>query len=263
MSKKIIKYLIDRKKPKVVNGQKAASRIMSAQVFDMTDYDFKITLKKIKRAIIPVGSLEQHGAHLPVSTDSLIAEYIARILAAKIGAFVLPVISYGVSFEHKPMFNVSLHNSTLSSMLCDACVSLAENNIREIIILNGHHGNTGALQYIPQEVQSKVPTRHIKIHTMNYWQMMTQDFDHAGEVETSLVLAIAPELVRMDRAMPNTKNLSKSRAAYRSLTNVPGSFPKITGNGVWGDPTKANASKGGRLMKEIIANLTKTVVELS
>lgn len=237
--------------------------MMSTPVFGMTDYDFRITLKKVKRAIIPVGSLEQHGAHLPVSTDSLIAEYIAKLLSEKVGAFVLPVISYGVSFEHKPMFNVSLHNSTLSSMLCDACVSLAENNIREIIILNGHHGNTGALQYIPQEVQSKVPTRHIKIHTMNYWQMMKQDFDHAGEVETSLVLAIAPELVRMDRAMPNTKNLPKSRAAYRSLTNEPGSFPKITGNGVWGDPTKANASKGGRLMKEIIANLTKTVVELS
>jgi creatinine amidohydrolase len=264
MSKKIDRILDQpQKKPKVVNGQKVAYRIMSAQVFDMTDYDFRIALKKIKRAIIPVGSLEQHGAHLPVSTDSLIAEYIARILAARIGAFVLPVISYGVSFEHKPMFNVSLHNSTLSSMLCDVCVSLAENNVREIIILNGHHGNTGALQYIPQEVQSKVPARHVKIHTMNYWQMMTQDFDHAGEVETSLVLAIAPELVRMDRAMPNAKNLSKSRAAYRSLTNVPGSFPKITGNGVWGDPTKASASKGDRLMKEITANLTKTVIELS
>jgi creatinine amidohydrolase len=264
MSKKIDRILDQpQKKPKVVNGQKVAYRIMSAQVFDMTDYDFRIALKKIKRAIIPVGSLEQHGAHLPVSTDSLIAEYIARILGSKIGAFVLPVISYGVSFEHKPMFNVSLHNSTLSSLLCDACVSLAENNIREIIILNGHHGNTGALQYIPQEVQSEVPARHIKIHTINYWQMMTQDFDHAGEVETSLVLAIAPELVRMDRAMPNTKNLPKSRAAYRSLTNVPGSFPKITGNGVWGDPTKASASKGDRLMKEITANLTKTVIELS
>ena len=236
---------------------------MSVPIFGMTDYDFRITLKKIKRAIIPLGSLEQHGAHLPISTDSLIAEYFARLLSEKIGAFVLPVISYGVSFEHKPMFNVSLHNSTLSTMLCDTCISLAENKIREIIILNGHHGNTGAVQYIPQEIQSKIPTIDVNIHILHYWQMMKPDFDHAGEVETSLVLAIAPELVRMDRAMPNTKNLSKSRAAYRSLTNVPGSFPKITGNGVWGDPTKANASKGGRLMKEIIANLTKTVVELS
>jgi creatinine amidohydrolase len=236
---------------------------MSAQVFGMTDYDFKIILKKIKRAIIPVGSLEQHGAHLPVSTDSLIVEYLAKLLAEKIGAFVLPVISYGVSFEHKPMFNVSLHNSTLSTMLCDTCISLADNRIREIIILNGHHGNTGAIQYVPQEIHSKMPAiMDVNIHIMHYWQMMTPDFDHAGEVETSLVLAIAPELVHMDRARPNSKNLSKSKAAFSSLTSAPGSFPKITGNGVWGDPMKATASKGDKLIKEIIANLTKTIAEL-
>jgi creatinine amidohydrolase len=235
---------------------------MSVPVFGMTDHDFRLALKRIKRAIIPVGSLEQHGAHLPVSTDSLIAEYLARILAEKVGAFVLPVISYGVSFEHKPMFNISLRNSTLSRMLCDTCISLAENRIREIIILNGHHGNTGALQYIPQEIQSKVPT-HVNIHTIHYWHMMTPEFDHAGEVETSLVMAIAPELVHMDRATPNSKNLSKSKAAYSSLTNAPGSFPKITGNGVWGDPMKATASKGDKLIKEITANLAKTISELS
>jgi creatinine amidohydrolase len=236
---------------------------MSAQVYDMTDYDFRIKLKKIKRAIIPVGSLEQHGAHLPVSTDSLIAEYFATILAEKVGAFVLPVISYGVSFEHKPLFNISLHNSTLSSILCDACVSLSENRIRQIIILNGHHGNTGVIQYIPQEIEGKTPaTRQTEIHTINYWQMMTSEFDHAGEVETSLVLAIAPQLVHMDLAMPNSKSLPKSKAAYRSITNAPGSFPKITGTGVWGDPTNASASKGNELIKEITANLTKTVCEI-
>jgi creatinine amidohydrolase len=236
---------------------------VSASVFGMTDYDFRVTLKKIKRAIIPVGSLEQHGAHLPVSTDSLIAEYLARLLAEKVGAFVLPVISYGVSFEHKPMFNVSLRNSTLATVLCDTCISLAENRIREIIVLNGHHGNTGALQYIPQEIKSMIPTTHVNIHTLHYWQMMTSEFDHAGEVETSLVMAIAPELVHMDRAMPNSKNLSKSKAAYSSLTNVPGSFPKITGNGVWGDPMKATALQGDKLIKEITANLAKTIGELS
>ena len=173
------------------------------------------------------------------------------------------MISYGVSFEHKPMFNISLRNTTLSTMLCDTCISLAENRISEIIILNGHHGNTGAIQYIPQETKSKIPTIDVNIHTMHYWQMMKPDFDHAGEVETSLVLAIAPELVHMDRARPNSRSLTKSRAAYISLTNGPGSFPKITGNGVWGDPTRATASKGDKLIKEIIANLTKTISELS
>jgi creatinine amidohydrolase len=234
---------------------------MSVPVFGMSEYDFRIALKKIRRAIIPVGSLEQHGAHLPVSTDSLIVEYVARMVAEKVGAFVMPVISYGISFEHKPMFNVSLRNSTLSTMICDACISLAEIRIRQIIILNGHHGNTGALQYISQELHSKIP-RHVNIHTIHYWEMMRREFDHAGEVETSLILAIAPELVHMDRAMPNSKKLLKSNAVYSSITNAPGSFPKITGNGVWGDPRNATASKGDKLIKEITGNLTKTINEL-
>jgi creatinine amidohydrolase len=149
-------------------------------------------------------------------------------------------------------------------MLCDTCISLAENRIREIIILNSHHGNTGAIQYIPQEIQSKISsTTDVNIHILHYWQMMKRDFDHAGEVETSLVLAIAPGLVHMDRATPNSKSLSKSKAAYSSLTNVPGSFPKITGNGVWGDPMNATASKGDKLIKEIITNMTKTIAELT
>jgi creatinine amidohydrolase len=234
---------------------------MSVPVFGMSERDFRNALKKVKRAIIPIGSLEQHGMHLPVSTDSLIAEYVARMAAEQVKAFVLPVISYGVSFEHKPMFNVSLHNSTFSSMICDVCVSLAENKIKEIIILNGHHGNMGALQYIAQELHGKLPN-DVHVHTIHYWHMMKSEFDHAGEVETSLVLAIAPELVRMSLAVPNSKKLSKSKAAYSSITNAPGSFPKVTGNGVWGDPRKATTAKGEKLIQEIIAGLAKTIREL-
>jgi creatinine amidohydrolase len=232
---------------------------MSVPVFGMSEHDFKAAIKKTKRAIIPVGSLEQHGNHLPVSTDSLIAEYVARLAAEKVGAFVLPVISYGVSFEHKPMFNVSLRNSTLSTMIRDACISLAENRIKEIIILNGHHGNMGALKYVAQDLHARLP-RGARVHTIHYWHMMKSEFDHAGEVETSLVLAIAPELVRMDRAAPNSKKLSKSKA-YN--TDAPGSFPKITGNGVWGDPRKATAAKGEKWIQEIVSGLAKTIAELA
>ncbi len=236
---------------------------MSIPVFGMSEHNFRAALrKKIRRAIIPVGSLEQHGMHLPVSTDSLIAEYVARMAAEKVGAFVLPVVSYGVSFEHKPMFNVSLRNSTLSTMLCDMCVSLADNNVKEIIIVNGHHGNMGALQYIAQDLYGKLP-KDVSVHTIHYWHMMKREFDHAGEVETSLVLAIAPELVRMNLAAPNSKKLSKSKAAYNSITNAPCSFPKITGNGVWGDPRKATSAKGEKLIQEIVVGLAKTIREFS
>lgn len=235
---------------------------MSVPVFGMSEFDFRNTLRKTKRAIIPVGSLEQHGQHLPVSTDSVIAEHISKLVAHNVGAFVLPVMAYGVSFEHKPMFNVSIRNSTLSTTVCDACISLAENKIREIIILNGHHGNMGALQYIAQELQGRIP-RAVSVHTIHYWQSLHHEFDHAGEVETSLILAIAPELVRMDRAAPNSKRLSKSKVAYSSMTNTPGSFPKITGNGVWGNPRKASAEKGKKWIEEITANLSKTISQLS
>ena len=234
---------------------------MALPVFGMSEYDFRCALrKKAKRAIVPVGSLEQHGNHLPVSTDSLIAEFFARNVAEKVGALVLPVITYGVSFEHKPMFNVSLRNSTLSTMVRDACISLAENGLKQIIILNGHHGNMGALQYIAQALAGTV-SKTVSVHTLHYWHMMEDKFDHAGEVETSLVLAIAPELVKMDKALPNSKKLAKSKAAYSSITNAPGSFPKITGNGVWGDPRKATAKKGEKWIEEITMGLAATITE--
>ena len=117
---------------------------MSIPIYVITDREFRSSIKKTSLAIIPVGSLEQHGEHLPVSTDSLIVDYIARRTAEQLRSFVLPVIPYGVSYEHKPMFNVSLSNSTLSSVMCDICSSLSENGIKTIIILNGHHGNMGA-----------------------------------------------------------------------------------------------------------------------
>jgi creatinine amidohydrolase len=233
---------------------------MSAAVFDLNEYDFKLALKKIKKAIIPVGSLEQHGAHLPLSTDSIIAEYIARKIAEQVGAFLMPTLTYGISFEHKPMFNVSLRSSTLSAMICDASLSLAESGIKQIIILNGHHGNTGALQYIPQELDNRIYS-DVNIHAIHYWQMMRSEFDHAGEVETSLILAISPELVRMDRAKPSSKKLSKSKFAYTCITNAPGAFPKLTGNGVWGDPRKATATKGEKMIKEITINASNTIAE--
>jgi creatinine amidohydrolase len=120
----------------------------------------------------------------------------------------------------------------------------------------------GALQYIAQELHDRLP-RGVRVHTIHYWHMMKSEFDHAGEVETSLVLAIAPDLVRMDLAVPNSKKLSKSKAAYSSITNAPGAFPMITGNGVWGDPRKATAAKGEKWTQEIVAGLVKIITELA
>ncbi|MEO9319775.1 MAG: creatininase family protein [Nitrososphaera sp.] len=227
----------------------------------MSNLEFKAASAKTRRAIVPVGSLEQHGPHLPVSTDSIIAEHVSRLVASKTGGFVMPVIAYGISYEHSPMFNISLNSRTLSALAEDICKSLFENGIKEVIFVNGHHGNVGALQYLAQTTLNGAP-RGSSVHSLHYWHQLKQEFDHAGFVETSILLHIAPELVRMDKAMPGLRRLGKSEAAYGTITNMPGSFPRLTGNGVWGDPRKATAEHGARMVQEIVEGLSLAISQL-
>jgi creatinine amidohydrolase len=233
---------------------------MALSIYDLSDRDFRDRLERTQSAIIPVGSLEQHGQHLPVSTDCLIAEHISKEAGLRLDYFVFPIVPYGVSFEHSPMFNISVHDSTLSNTLCDICISIAHLGIKKIVIINGHHGNMGVLQYVSQNTFAKMPPDSA-VHTINYWSFMNEKFDHAGVVETSILLAIRPTLVKMDKAKPSSKIHAKSREAYSSLTCRPGSFPELTGNGVWGDPSLASAEKGKELLSEINENVIRTILE--
>jgi creatinine amidohydrolase len=230
-------------------------------LYGMSEADVRAACKKARRAIVPVGSMEQHGLHLPVSTDALIAEYIAKQVAPRVSAVVVPAIVYGVSYEHSPMFNASVQSSTLAAVACDICVSLAEYGFSEIILLNGHHGNIGALKGVERNIKVRIRAG-TSVHVLHYWRAMDSPLGHAGDAETSLVLAIAPELVDMKKARPGARKLEKSRAARSALTDTPGSFVKATGNGVWGDPRNASAEKGRLLIKEITAGLAKAISEL-
>lgn len=239
---------------------KPKSKINSISVYQMSNALFTENKGKIRNAIIPVGSLEQHGSHLPVSTDSIIVEYIAKRIAEKIPFFVLPVINYGVSFEHSPMFNLSITDSTLSAIISDICISLVDNGIRNILILNGHHGNMGAIQYIAQRLYGRISSE-TKVQFINYWHLLkNREFDHGGYVETSLMLAISPNMVNMKRAHPSKKKLVNSKVAYTSITNIPGSFPSITGNGIWGNPKLANEQEGKKMIDDIADGMKDIVI---
>ena len=225
-------------------------------VYRLTNLDIEKWKKKSEQVIVPIGSLEQHGDHLPVSTDSIIIEHLAKKVSEKLQSLYLPTITFGISFEHEPLFNISLSHQTFSNYISEICLSLINYGMKNIIILNGHHGNMGSLHYISQNVSDKIPS-DAKINFINYWSLM-ENFDHAGEIETSLVLAINTKLVKMKMARANTKEITGSRITYTSLTSNPGSFPKITGNGVWGDPTKASLIKG----RSLLENLTQKIIEI-
>jgi len=226
-------------------------------IYRLTNPDIEKWKKKSEQVIIvPIGSLEQHGDHLPVSTDSIIIEHLAKKVSEKFQSLYLPTVTFGISFEHEPLFNISISYQTYSNFLSEICVSLIKYGMKNIILLNGHHGNMGCLHSISQNVSDKI-TSNAKINFINYWSLM-ENFDHAGEIETSLVLAINKKLVKMKMARANTKEITGSRIAYTSLTSNPGSFHTITGNGVWGDPTKASIIKG----RSLLENLTQKIIEI-
>src|SRR5579863_4922987 len=104
---------------------------------DLSNSHLVKQIRKKPVAIIPVGSTEQHGPHLPVSTDSDIISFIAKKMSEKTGFLLLPTIEYSVSFEHHPFFNLSIRSNTLQKYLIEICESVWKNKIKTIIILNG------------------------------------------------------------------------------------------------------------------------------
>ena len=216
----------------------------------------KSIIKKKQVAVIPVGSIEQHGPHLPVSTDSDIVTEVARKISEKKGYLLLPTLNYGVSFEHAPFFNLSIKESTLRTILTDLCTSLLSNNIKTVFIINGHHGNLKPIQNLDVKLK-KISKNKLKIFPLSYWHFMNREFDHAGFVETSLMLAISKN-VKMKLAKKGliTDGMTKQEIAkIGKLASQ--SFPKATKNGIWGDPRKATKKDGQVILAEIVENLVK------
>ena len=249
-------------------------KVMDAS--ELYDPEFRKLIKsKEPTVIIPVGSLEQHGAHLPITTDSDIVTEIASRLGKKCGFIVLPTISYGISYEHDPLFNTSLSPEYFEKLLQNIILALMEHSLTSVIILNGHHGNERNLEKLhrifndpaiaaaaaataPSGADTRVISR-IRLQTCHYWKYMKHEFDHAGFVETSLMLAISDK-VKMKKAKKGliTNGLSeKERKRINKLSTQPGGFPQVAKNGVWGDPTSATKKDGEKFLAEIVRNLAK------
>jgi creatinine amidohydrolase len=221
------------------------------------DLNLRKSIKKKKQvAIIPIGSIEQHGPHLPISTDSDIVTEVAKRLSEMKGYLLLPTLTYGVSFEHAPLFNLSIRESTLRTILTDLCSSLLMNNIKTVFIINGHHGNLKSIKNIDVKLQ-KISKNKLKVFPLSYWHFMKREFDHAGFVETSIMLAISKNVkIKLAKKGLITDGLTKQEIKILGkLANQ--SFPKATKNGIWGDPTKATKKDGKTILAEIIKNLGK------
>lgn len=210
-------------------------------------------------AILPVGAIEQHGPHLSVATDARIAEEFATRLADALGAraMLCPLVPYGLS-EHHERFagTLTLTPTTYLAMLHDLLASLATQGFHKVIIVNGHGGNIDALKLVARRARSELG---VMVASM-MWARLAQDvceheatgpsYGHACELETSLAMVLAPDVVRSERIKspeprPEVEPLSVPPAA---LVDVAVRFDELTPDGVYGDPTQASDELGEHIL---------------
>ncbi len=201
-------------------------------------------------AVLPIGSFEQHGGHLPLATDTLIAAAIAQRVAADYNLLLLPPITISCSHEHADFTGtVSISSVTLHAVLTDVAASLERAGVSKLVVVNGHGGNyvlnnvvqesnVGGHRTVlfPRSEDWTDARRAAGIVTANHEDM------HGGEAETSILLAAAPETVR-----PSYRDADFTADERRNLLTL--GIRAYSESGVIGRPSLATAEKGWLLLE--------------
>lgn len=203
--------------------------------------------------VCPLGSLEQHGPHLPLDTDTVVAEAVAAGLAARLGAWCSPAVAYGSSGEHQDFAGtVSIGTPALTLFLVELVRSV-RCWAGPVVLVNGHGGNRDA---VLAAVHQLVAEGH---DVSVVWCAMPGMDAHAGRAETSLMLHLRPESVRLD--------LAESGVIDPLIDLMPrlreDGVAAVTPNGVLGDPRGASAQEGRRLLEDLVERAVAACARLT
>lgn len=215
--------------------------------------------------ILPLGSTEQHGPHMPLAVDSIMAGEWARRLAERLDALYTPVMPYGQVWSARGFpGTISLAPATLEAVLFDVASSLYRHGARRLVLLSGHMGNTQVMQSSARQLLEELPDFAVVWLVYPNAKQVVQGVTetpfwdgsnfHAAEVETSLMLAVAPELCRMDRA---PREYPPVPAGFHARPVPWDTFSKT---GVFGDATAGTAEKGAVLIEkwlEVMAGIVQ------
>ncbi len=248
---------------------------------EMTWPQVKQAAAENRVAIVPIATLEDHGPHLPIDTDLRLCSAVCDAAAerAKDRVVLVPAINHGYSPHHMDFPGaITIGAHTLIDYGVDVCRSLAHHGFRKILIVNGHGSNTPFIDIIAR--LTVVETR-VLAAAVNYWSapgvrevaesLRESDavggMNHACEFETSLYLALRPDLVDMTKA---ARELSHRPTANYWTDLIAGDGPlvmmehwsSLSETGVMGDPTKATADKGRRLLEAAALGIVTLVDEM-
>ncbi len=227
---------------------------------------------KYEIAILPWGATEPHNYHLPFCTDIIESDYIASEsarLAHDRGAkvIVLPSIPFGVNTGQLDLnMTINMNPSTQAMILRDVVDSLSRHNIPKLVILNSHGGND--FKQMIREIQPQFPD--MLLCTVNWWQIIDQSMyfgekdDHAGEMETSVMLAIAPDLVLpLNEAGSGRTKPFRMRAFRDRWAWTPRQWTKATTDTGAGNPKQATSEKGQKYLAATTSKIADFLRELS
>ncbi len=242
---------------------------------ELTWVDVEEFLKVHRTVIVPVGSCEQHGPHLPLDTDAYDAFWLSVKAAEKAEcALIAPPIYYGVSLHHMDFpGTITLNPQTLEQIAYEIGICLTKHGFKKILFENGHGGNTPALEAAAQRIKAETDA-FVAIDTVSLIpdlidQSIETPYDaHAGEFETSTTLANRENTVIKERIAKPRLILPKSKYTKIGLKEagpkVSWAFRtrEISNTGVIGDPTKASKEKGEKAWQLAIERLAELLKEL-
>ena len=247
---------------------------MSILFADKSWPQLKEAIEKNTLIILPIGQTEEHGMHLPVKTDAIIAEEVAKRVAEKIKneipILVMPTIWQGYSMKEVAEWpgTIRLKPETFMEMVFDILSSLIGMGFKKIILISAHGNHTGMLRIVVRKIADEY-----KIFTaLTYSSLMAKEeftkiskagpggSTHGGEYETSLMLHLHPELVNMKKVT------SEDKLTYRSQFYPDKVFWSTWGiqktkTGIYGDPTLASKETGKKIMETILKNYTEFIRE--